>query len=58
MQFFGLLWTGRIEVGSNNKVWDKEELIDLVKTRRAVWIKRKYDIKDYVIDDFKRSLEV
>lgn len=33
-----------------------EEITDLVKTRMAIWIKGKFDIKDYSIEDFKWNL--
>lgn len=40
-----------------NKVWEIEEVIDLVKTRMAIWVKGVYNIKDYSVDDFIRSLD-
>lgn len=34
--------------------WD---LIDMVKTRMALWIKDKYNIRDYSLGDFKNNLD-
>lgn len=51
------IWTGRNELVFNNKPWDEMLCMDLVKTRMAIWIKAKYNIKEYSVEDFKRSLE-
>lgn len=58
--------TTRLLDGSLWKIWNeyvfKEykseagEVVDLVKTRVAFWIKGKFDIKEYSVDDFKRCL--
>lgn len=52
MQFYG-----QFNVVFNNKAWDKDEMVDLVKTRMALWIKGKYNVNDYFVEDFKRNLD-
>ncbi|KAH7849459.1 hypothetical protein Vadar_018222 [Vaccinium darrowii] len=47
----------RNEVILRNEVWEVEEIIDLAKTRMAIWIKGKYNIKIYSVEDFKRNLD-
>ena len=49
------IWTARNDVVFNNKVWEVEEIIELSKTRMASWIKGKFNVKDYSIEDFKRD---
>lgn len=39
-----------------NKVWMAEEITDLAKTRMAILIKGKFNIRDYSIEDFKWNL--
>lgn len=34
-----------------------EEVIDIAKTRMAIWVKAKFDNKDYKVEDFKRCLD-
>lgn len=51
------IWTGRNKVVFNNKPWDELECLDVVKTKMAIWIKAKFNIKEYSVEDFKRSLE-
>lgn len=51
------IWTSRTEKVFNNKAFVVEEIIDLSKTRMAIWVKRKFDVKDYSVDDIKRCLE-
>ncbi|KAI8546908.1 hypothetical protein RHMOL_Rhmol07G0155900 [Rhododendron molle] len=51
------IWTSRNIVIFNNKPWEKAEVVDLIKTRLALWIKGKYNIKDYSVEDFKRSVD-
>lgn len=41
----------------NSKGWEVEEVIELSKTRMAIWIKRKFGVKNYSVDDFKRCLD-
>ncbi|KAG5520875.1 hypothetical protein RHGRI_033441 [Rhododendron griersonianum] len=50
------IWTSRNESVFKHKVWTVEEIVELVKTRVAIWIKGKYDIKDYSVDDFRCNL--
>lgn len=51
------IWTCRNETIFNNKKWELEEILDLSKSRMAIWIKGKYNVKDYSVEDFKRCLE-
>lgn len=51
------IWLARNDTVFNNKVWELEEVIDLAKTRMALWIKGKYNVKNYSVEDFKRCLE-
>lgn len=53
--YFGV-WTRRNELVFKNKVWEVEEISDLVKMRMAIWIKGKYNIRDYSIENFKLIL--
>ncbi|KAI8543351.1 hypothetical protein RHMOL_Rhmol08G0210300 [Rhododendron molle] len=51
-------WKARNDFIFNNIASkDVKELSDLVRTRIGFWIKGKFDIKDYSIEDFKRSLD-
>lgn len=50
------IWTCRNESVFRNKVWKVEEITNLVKTRMGIWIKGKFDSKDYSIEDFKWNL--
>lgn len=54
--FYSVMWTlwiCRNDKGFNNKVWEVEDICDVAKTRLALWIKAKYNIKVYSIGDFK-----
>lgn len=51
------IWTCRNDAVFNNKTWEIEEIADLSKTRMAIWIKGKFIVKDYSVDDFKRCLD-
>lgn len=58
--FYAVLWSiwlARNEITFNNSSMEAEEVLELVKTRMAFWIKGKYDIKDYSVEDFVRCLE-
>lgn len=60
VSFYAVVWTiwaCRNEAVFNNKEWEMEKIIDLFKTRMASWINRKYNIKNYNTEDFKRCLE-
>lgn len=50
------IWTCRNESVFIYKTWTVGEIVDLVKTRMAIWIKGKYDVK-YSVDDFKSNLD-
>lgn len=54
--FYSGVWTRRNELVFKNKVWEVEEISDLVKMRMAIWIKGKYNIRDYSIENFKLIL--
>ncbi|KAI8561844.1 hypothetical protein RHMOL_Rhmol04G0373500 [Rhododendron molle] len=42
------------EIVFNNKAIEACDVMDLVKTRIVVWIKSKFNLKDYLVEDFKR----
>ncbi|KAF7127592.1 hypothetical protein RHSIM_Rhsim11G0109000 [Rhododendron simsii] len=50
------IWTCRNELVFRNKIWEMEEISDLVEMRMVIWIKGKYNITDYSIEDFKWNL--
>lgn len=54
--FYSGVWTFRNELVFRNKMCEVEEIADLVKTRMTIWIKGKYDVRDYSIEDFKWNL--
>lgn len=41
----------------NNKLPDKAGVVDVIKTWLAFWIKAKFNITDYSVDDFRRGIE-
>lgn len=41
------IWTSRNESVFNNRVWEVDEISDLVKTRMAIWIKGRFNISAY-----------
>lgn len=51
------IWTTRNKKVFSNEAVEVEEVIDLSKTRMAIWVKGKYGINDYSVDDFKRCLD-
>lgn len=51
------IWTSRNDKVFNNRAVVVMDIIELSKVRMAMWVKGKYDIKDYSIDDFLRCLE-
>lgn len=51
------IWTSRNDKVFNNRAVEVMDIIELSKVRMAMWVKGKYDIKDYSIDDFLRCLE-
>lgn len=50
------LWLTRNDRVFNNKVRSSEEVGDVIKTKVAMWMKVKFDIKVYSVDDFKNFL--
>ncbi|KAG5512836.1 hypothetical protein RHGRI_003355 [Rhododendron griersonianum] len=52
------IWTARNEVIFSNKHPDVAEVVDLIKTRVAFWIKAKFNVMEYSVEDFKRGIEV
>ncbi|XP_058215313.1 uncharacterized protein LOC131326521 [Rhododendron vialii] len=58
--FFAILWSiwivrnGYVFNNISTQAW---EVVDLIKTRVAMWIKAKFDIKVYIVKDFKGYLE-
>lgn len=51
------IWICRNDIVFDNKVWDVEQICDLIKTRRAMWIWGKYNISNYSVEDFKQNLD-
>lgn len=51
------LWLVRNDYVFNNASTQVWEVGDLVKTRVAMWIKVKFDIKVYTVEDFKVFLD-
>ncbi|XP_058202651.1 uncharacterized protein LOC131317089 [Rhododendron vialii] len=57
--FFGTLWSlwlARNDLMFNNLSRSASEVGDLVKTRVAMWMKTKFDIKMYSVEEFKSFL--
>lgn len=57
-----MLWYGQFGLGEmrlffKRKTLNLGEVIDLAKTRMAFWVKGKYKVSGYSIEDFKRSLD-
>ncbi|KAI8534606.1 hypothetical protein RHMOL_Rhmol10G0103500 [Rhododendron molle] len=58
--FFATLWSiwltrnGCIFNGATTRA---SEVVDLIKTRVAMWMKAKFDIKIYTVEDFKGYLD-
>ncbi|XP_058223037.1 uncharacterized protein LOC131332760 [Rhododendron vialii] len=46
------LWLVRNDLVFNNATWQVEDLGELIKTRVAMWIKVKFDIKVHSVEDF------
>ncbi|KAG5541486.1 hypothetical protein RHGRI_021344 [Rhododendron griersonianum] len=58
--FFATLWTlwlCRNDKVFNNKTWEVDDILDLVKTRVALWIKGSFNLHHYSVQDFKWNLE-
>ncbi|KAI8531861.1 hypothetical protein RHMOL_Rhmol11G0168700 [Rhododendron molle] len=51
------LWLVRNDYIFNNSSKQVWEVGDLVKTRVAIWMKAKFDIKVYTVEDFKLFLD-
>lgn len=50
------LWICRNDTVFNEKPWEEEDIVDLVKTRVAIWIKGKFNLHDYSVEDFKWNI--
>ncbi|KAG5515827.1 hypothetical protein RHGRI_036766 [Rhododendron griersonianum] len=58
--FYATLWSiliTRNDAIFNNKVADRNQVVELTKTRVALWIKARFDIKVYTVEDIKRNLD-
>lgn len=58
--FYAVLWTiwlCRNDTVFNNKAWEVDDIMDLVKTRMAVWIKGRFNLHVYSVEDFKWNLD-
>ncbi|KAI8570703.1 hypothetical protein RHMOL_Rhmol01G0057000 [Rhododendron molle] len=51
------LWLVRNDYAFNNASTQAWEVGDLIKTRVAMWMKTKFDIKVYSVEDFKMFLD-
>ncbi|KAI8559205.1 hypothetical protein RHMOL_Rhmol04G0155100 [Rhododendron molle] len=51
------LWLVRNDLVFNNASWRVEDLGELIKTRIAMWIKAKFDIEVYSVENFKGYLD-
>lgn len=51
------LWLVRNDYAFNNASTEPWEVGDLIKTRVAMWMKAKFDIKVYSVEDFKVYLD-
>ncbi|KAI8542071.1 hypothetical protein RHMOL_Rhmol08G0110300 [Rhododendron molle] len=51
------IWIARNDIIFNNKDVDRNQVEELIKTRTALWIKAKFDIKVYTVEDIKRNLD-
>lgn len=51
------IWGGRNDLVLKNKAFIPDNIVDLSKTRMAFWIKARFKVDDYTVDDFKRCLD-
>ncbi|KAI8563077.1 hypothetical protein RHMOL_Rhmol03G0085300 [Rhododendron molle] len=51
------IWLVRNDVIFKNIVVDRNQMEELIKTRAALWIKAKFDLKGYTVEDIKRNLD-
>ncbi|XP_058216597.1 uncharacterized protein LOC131327443 [Rhododendron vialii] len=51
------IWLTRNDYIFNGATTQASEVVDLVKTRVAMWMKAKFDIKIYTVEDFKSYLD-
>ncbi|KAI8548175.1 hypothetical protein RHMOL_Rhmol07G0252200 [Rhododendron molle] len=51
------VWLARNEIVFNNASWRVEDLGQLIKTRVAMWVKVKFDIKVHSVEYFKGYLD-
>ncbi|XP_058215516.1 uncharacterized protein LOC131326672 [Rhododendron vialii] len=51
------IWIARNDAIFNNKIVDCNHLEELIKSRAAMWIKAKFDIKVYTVEDIKSNLD-
>ena len=50
------IWLMRNEIIFKDKQIDEADTEDLIKTKVAIWVKAAFDLKEYYVEDFKRSL--
>lgn len=58
--FYAVLWSiwlARNDIAFNNAVIEAEEVGELVKTRVAMWVKVKFNLKLYSVEDFRCFLD-
>ncbi|KAI8558123.1 hypothetical protein RHMOL_Rhmol04G0064800 [Rhododendron molle] len=51
------IWIARNDIIFNNKAADRNQVVELTKTRATLWIKVRFDIKVYTVEDIKRNLD-
>ncbi|KAG5542410.1 hypothetical protein RHGRI_022072 [Rhododendron griersonianum] len=51
------IWIARNDVIFNNKAANRNQVVELTKTRAALWIKARFDIKVYTVENIKRNLD-
>ncbi|KAG5527856.1 hypothetical protein RHGRI_028703 [Rhododendron griersonianum] len=51
------IWIVRNDTIFNNKATDRNQVVELTKTRAALWIKARFDIKVYTVEDIKRNFD-
>lgn len=57
MQWYGPFGWKEIRSSSENKAYEEGLLVEIIKTKVAVWLKACYDLKEYSVEDIKRSIQ-
>lgn len=51
------IWLERNQIIFRNKAYEEGLLVEIIKTKVAVWLKACYDLKEYSVEDTKRSIQ-